>query len=54
MLEYANHQQELRVYQDKSKGKVYPIVNKVTNSWIKNKYLPVLLVMNYETLIDDT
>ena len=52
-FEYKNHQKELCGYQDKSKGKVYPIFNTVTNDWIKDRDLPVLLVMNYATLIDD-
>ena len=41
-------------YQDKSEGKVYPIVNTVTKVWIQGRDLPVLLVMNYATFLDDT
>ena len=53
VLLHTNNQQELRGYQDKSKGKVYPIVNAVTKAWIRDRYLQVLLVMNYATMIDD-
>ena len=52
MFEYTIHQQELRGYLDNSKDKVYPIVNSVTKSWINDIDIPVLLVMNYATLID--
>ena len=41
-------------YQDKSEGKVYPIVNTVTKVWIQGRDLPELLVMNYATILDDT
>ena len=44
---------KLRGYQDKSKGKVYPIVNAFTKAWINDTDLPVFLVMNYETLINN-
>ena len=41
-------------YQDKSEGKVYPIVNAVTKALIQGIYLPVLLMMNYATLLGGT
>ena len=41
-------------YQDKSEGKVYPIVYAVTKVCIQWRDLPVLLVMNYATFFDDT
>ena len=53
MFKLKTCQQELFGYQDKSKGKVYPIVNEVTKDWIKDRDLAVLIVMNYTTLIDD-
>ena len=33
---------------------MYPIVNAVTKAWIQGKYLTVLLMMDYSTLLDDT
>ena len=51
MFEYTNYQQEFHGYHDNSKVKVYLIVNTVTNAWIKDRYLPVLLVIKYETMI---
>ena len=53
VFEYTNHQQELSGYQDKSKVQFYPIVNEVTKDWINDIDIPVLLVMNYATLIYD-
>ena len=41
-------------YQYKSEVKLYPIINAVTKAWIQQKYLPLLLVMNYFNLLDDT
>ena len=35
-------------------GKLYPIVNDVEKSWIQVRDLPILLVMNYAILLDDT
>ena len=52
-FKYANHKQRLLGYQDKSEGKVYPIFNAVTKPWIKGRDIPVLLVMNYDTFLDD-
>ena len=52
VFEYVNHQQELRGYQDKSKVKVFLIVNTFAKSYTKNRNLLVLSVMNYYTLID--
>ena len=34
VFEYTNHTHILMGYQDKSEGKVYPIVNTVTKAWI--------------------
>ena len=51
---YKNHKQILMVYQDKYEGKVYPIVDAVTKAWVQGRDLPVLLVMNYATLLDNT
>ena len=53
VFEYKNHKQRLLGYQDKSKGKVYTIVNAVTKSWIQVRDLPILIMMNYSTLLDD-
>ena len=53
VLEYKNHPQELCGYQDKSKGKFYPIFNSVTKYLIKDRDIPVLLVINYATLMDE-
>ena len=52
-FQYTNHKQRLLGYQDKSEGKVFPIFNAVTKAWIQEKDLPVLLVVNYATLLDD-
>ena len=41
------------VYQDKNEGKLYPIVNALTKTWIQGRDLLVLLVMNYSTLLND-
>ena len=54
MFEYKNHKQRIMGYQDESEGKVYPIVDAVTKAWIQGRYLPVLLVINYSTLFNDT
>ena len=51
---YTNHKQILLGCQDKSEGKVYPLIKSVTKSWIQGRDLPFLLVMNYDTLLDDT
>ena len=48
------HKQRLLGYQDKSKRNVYPIVNTGAKAWIQGGNIPVLLVMNYATLLDDT
>ena len=53
VFKYTNHKQRLLGYQDKIKGKVYPIVNSITKACIQGRYLPVLLVMNNSTLLDD-
>ena len=53
VFEYKNHKQRLLGYQDKSKGKVYTIVNAVTKSWIQVRDLPILIMMNYSNLLDD-
>ena len=54
VFEYKNHKQRIMGYQDESEGKVYPIVDAVTKAWIQGRYLPVLLVINYSTLLNDT
>ena len=53
VFEYKTHQKGLCEYQDKIKVKFHPIVNAVTKAWVKDIYIPVFLVMNYSTLIDD-
>ena len=53
LFEHTNHKQRLRVYQDKSEGKLYPIVNAVMKALTQGIYLLVLLVMNYATLLND-
>ena len=35
LFEYKNHKQRLMGHQDKSEGKVYPIVNAVTKAWFQ-------------------
>ena len=45
VFEYMNHQQEMHVYQDNSKGKFSLIFNAVTKSWIKDRGLPLFLVI---------
>ena len=53
MFKYTHHQQELCGYQYKINGEVYPIVNAVTKAWIKDRYLSVVLVINYAAVIDE-
>ena len=53
MFEYTNHKQELHGYQDNSDVKIYLIVNTVKKTLIKDRDLPVMLIMNYAELIDD-
>ena len=53
IFEYKNYQQKLLGCHDKCKGKVCHISNAVTKAWIKDRYIPVLIVMNYETLIHE-
>ena len=53
VFDYKNHKYILLGQQDKSEGKVYPVVNDVMKAWIQGRDLPVLLVMNYATLLDD-
>ena len=53
VFEYKNHKLIILVYHDKIEVKVYPIVNSVDKAWIQGRDLPVLLVMNYATLLDD-
>ena len=48
----TNHRTELSGYQDKN-TQVCPIVNAVTKAHIKGRDEPVLLAINYATLIDD-
>ena len=52
VFEYYVYPQELRGYQDISKGNFYPTVNAVTKAKTKDRNIPVLLVNNYETMID--
>ena len=52
VFEYKTNKKELHGYKNKSKIKIYLIVNAVTKYWRKNRYLPVFLAMNYKTLID--
>ena len=54
IFEYKNHKQRLLGYQDKSEGKVYPIVNAVAKAQIQGRYMLVLIVMKYSTLLDYT
>ena len=54
LSEYKHHKQRLLGYQDKSKRNVYHIVNAGTKAWIQGGNIPVLIVMNYATLLDDT
>ena len=51
VFKYTNHKEELCGYKYNSRGIFYPIVNAVTKSWIKDRDISVLLVMNYVTLI---
>ena len=53
VFEYKNHKLGILVYHDKIEVKVYPIVNSMDKAWIQGRDLPVLLVMNYATLLDD-
>ena len=48
-----NHKQQLLGHKDKIEGKLHPIVNAATKVWIQRRDLPILLVMNYATLLDD-
>ena len=48
MFEYRKYQQEMHVYQDNSKDKIFPIVNAVTKAWIKDRYIPALLVITFK------
>ena len=52
-VEYINYQQVLIGQKDNSKEKLYTIANKFNNYFIKDRYLPVFIVMNYVILIDD-
>ena len=54
VFEYINNKQRLLGYQDKSEGGFYLVVNSVTKEWIQGRYLPVVLGMNYSTLLYDT
>ena len=51
---YTNHKHQLLVYQDKSKGKIYLLVNVVTKLWIQKRDPPIILLMNYASLLDNT
>ena len=53
VFECTNNKQILLGYQYKSERKMYPIVYAVTKVWIQGIYLPVLLMINYATLLDD-
>ena len=54
VFEYINNKQRLLGYQDKIEGGFYLVVNSVTKEWIQGRYLPVVLGMNYSTLLYDT
>ena len=54
VFEYTNHKQRILGYQDNGRVKVYPIVNAVPKPWIRGIYFPLLTMMNYATLLDDT
>ena len=53
VFEYTNHKKKLYGCHYNSKGKVYLIFNAVTKPWITDRDIPVLLVINYETIIDE-
>ena len=53
VFEYKNHKQRLLVYQDKSEVKVRQIFNAVKKAWIQGRDLPILIVINYATLLND-
>ena len=40
-------------YRDKIEGEVYPVVNTVRKASIQGRDMPVLLMMNYATFLDD-
>ena len=54
VFEYINNKQRLLGYQNKIEGGFYLVVNSVTKEWIQGRYLPVVLGMNYSTLLYDT
>ena len=54
LSEYKNNKQRILGYSDKIERNVYPIVNAGKKAWIQGGNIPVLLVMNYATLLDDT
>ena len=53
ILQRTNHRTAMHGYQDKGPPKICPIVNAVTKAFIPKSDVPILLTINYATLIDD-
>ena len=53
VFERTNHVQEVRGYGEKGEGRTCAIVNAATKAWIKDRDIPVILILNYATLNED-
>src|SRR5687767_7931696 len=54
ILHQTNHQTAMVGYQDKGSPQMCEVVNAVTKAMIPGRDLPVLLLVNYATLLNDT
>jgi hypothetical protein len=54
VLSRTNHVTELAGYQDKTKPQRVPIVNCAVKAYIRNLENPVIFILNYVSLLDDT
>ena len=53
ILQRTNHRMAMHGCQDKGPPKICPIVNAVTKAFIPLSDVPILLTLNYATLIND-
>ena len=53
VFERTNHVQEVRGYGEIGEGRKCAIVNAAKKAWIKDRDIPVILILNYATLNKD-
>jgi hypothetical protein len=53
VFERTTHAQEIRGYGEVGNSQTCAIVNAATKAWVKDRDLPVILILNYATLNED-